>query len=980
WEEVNVITRGANLGWPCWESTEQQNGTGVAGIGKYKDLPFCQNLYQNPPANLKFPIVSYPHPPSSAVIGGVFYNGNNYPAAYKGRYFYGDYAKDQIYNLQLDAANNLVPNSNQTFASNAGGPVNFFTGPDGDIYYLAINKGSIYHLTYTAGNQAPNAQMAADKTFGPAPLAVNFTSSGSSDPEGDALAYRWDFGDGSPAATVANPAHTFAQNGTYTVTLTVTDIYNNASSKTMDIHVGQTAPTVTINTPAESTVANPEQIISYSGSATDVQDGTLPASALKWNIALHHCPLDSCHVHNVLDTVGAGGQFEFPHHDGPWYIQITLSATNSVGLTSTKSVTVYPAGQAITHALQFDGVNDYAIAAAPADFRLQQFTAEAMIKGLTTDDWGSEIVSMGNNWIVRLKGDGNLQFSFASGPAWNVLETTDVNAKDGLWHHVAATRTASAMKLYVDGVLKAQVANANAITYNYGGNFIVGRHGDGDDHFNFNGGIDEIRVWSIPRTDAEIAQYDSTTLPAGQGSLVGYWKADAGNGLTAADTGATGAHNLTLVNGTGWTAGAPLSDPTTPPPPPPAPTTKPITQIADTFTGTAVDAVKWAAYGPAGSVAQNGTLQITPPTNATGYYGVVSKEKYELKSNAIFLEVPQTTSATTPAAETQLILEADANNSIVMGFTGGSLHLRHKVAGANSDTFVPYSATAMRWWRIAEAAGSITLQTSPDGTTWTTRRTLTKAFDLSQLKVVLQSGAYAPSAAPGAARFDNLNTAATTPPPATTNSALRFNGTATGSAAVATTAYNTQAFTAETWVKAEATGIYGGEILSNGNNYGVRLLPDGNLRFYVHTGNYVWKNYETTGVNLKDNVWHHVAVTKSATTAQIYIDGVLKQTFSAPEAVAYTIGNNLVIGRHGDGDNNFNLTGTVDEFRIWNTVRTAAQIQASRSVELTAPVTGLVGYWQFNAGTGTTIADASGNNRPFTAAAGTSWVTGFPRQ
>ncbi len=40
---------------------------------------------------------------------------------------------------------------------------------------------------------------------------------------GGALSYLWDFGDGSPTSTVANPTHMFAAVGTYTVTLTVSN-------------------------------------------------------------------------------------------------------------------------------------------------------------------------------------------------------------------------------------------------------------------------------------------------------------------------------------------------------------------------------------------------------------------------------------------------------------------------------------------------------------------------------------------------------------------------------------------------------------------------------------------------------------------------------------------------------------------------------------------------------------------------------------
>jgi len=61
---------------------------------------------------------------------------------------------------------------------------------------------------------------------GDAPLTVTFDGSGSSDPDGDALAYRWNFGDNSQA-TGPLASHTYAVAGDYTVTLTVTDTAGN---------------------------------------------------------------------------------------------------------------------------------------------------------------------------------------------------------------------------------------------------------------------------------------------------------------------------------------------------------------------------------------------------------------------------------------------------------------------------------------------------------------------------------------------------------------------------------------------------------------------------------------------------------------------------------------------------------------------------------------------------------------------------------
>jgi len=83
-------------------------------------------------------------------------------------------------------------------------------------------------------NNAPTAIVTANPTAGTAPLIVQFDASASTDTDGDALTYFWNFGDGNTAAG-SNPMHTYTSIGNYTATVTVND--SNGGTDTADLFI-----------------------------------------------------------------------------------------------------------------------------------------------------------------------------------------------------------------------------------------------------------------------------------------------------------------------------------------------------------------------------------------------------------------------------------------------------------------------------------------------------------------------------------------------------------------------------------------------------------------------------------------------------------------------------------------------------------------------------------------------------------------------
>ena len=321
YEEVDHGAAGSNFGWPCYEGTDPQ--------------PTFQSQFPTECAitGVTPPFHTYDHSVGSAVIGGPVYYGAAYPAQYSGSYFFADYSGRFIKRVTMNAQ--YQPVSVQAFATSVPDPVNLTLGPDGLIYYLSFSTGEINRIRY----QGAVAKAAATPTYGPSPLAVTFSSAGSSAPSGQSLSYLWDFGDGT-TSTAANPAHTYtsAIPKTFTAKLTVTATGGSTSSDTVAVTAGSVPPTPTISAPDPGTSVQPGQTVSFSGSATDQEDGPLGPSALTWTVLLHH----NAHVHTFVGGTGYSGSFVAEDHGpiGTFSYEIMLEATDSTGLSASTSVNV----------------------------------------------------------------------------------------------------------------------------------------------------------------------------------------------------------------------------------------------------------------------------------------------------------------------------------------------------------------------------------------------------------------------------------------------------------------------------------------------------------------------------------------------------------------------------------------------------------------------------------------------------------------
>jgi hypothetical protein len=171
--------------------------------------------------------------------------------------------------------------------------------------------------------------------------------------------------------------------------------------------------------------------------------------------------------------------------------------------------------------------------------------------------------------------------------------------------------------------------------------------------------------------------------------------------------------------------------------------------------------------------------------------------------------------------------------------------------------------------------------------------------------------------------------------------------------------------TFETWIKPRSAQC--GTIVSRGDGLDLastdfifQVGTDGtncgamNLALMVAG---VWTSSAST---VPLNQWTHVAVSWDGLTNRFYINGVL-DTAVAATGNMFQSGSSLLIGRQGTGGANY-FDGMLDEVRIWNMARSAAQIQTNLRGAIPANEPGLMGYWRFDEQAGIQALDASGRH------------------
>ena len=138
YEEINVVRRGINAGWPCYE--------GRVRALVYRDTSFCQARYRRDTV-VTGPRLELERDESAVIVGGDFEQGGRFPSSYRGAYFFADWAYGWLDYLprEREAPSNAGP---VRFAQGLPGPVALRFGLDGRLYYLSYSRGELRRIDY----------------------------------------------------------------------------------------------------------------------------------------------------------------------------------------------------------------------------------------------------------------------------------------------------------------------------------------------------------------------------------------------------------------------------------------------------------------------------------------------------------------------------------------------------------------------------------------------------------------------------------------------------------------------------------------------------------------------------------------------------------------------------------------------------------------------------------------------------------------
>ena len=213
------------------------------------------------------------------------------------------------------------------------------------------------------------------------------------------------------------------------------------------------------------------------------------------------------------------------------------------------------------YGIQISGTNSEIQLCHSEDFNVgSNFTVEAWIYAVNwkAESWQGTIISKDyqnsttTGFVLRAGKEGTLSFALGNG-SWPELKTEPFMNEDQ-WYHVAAVKEGSSVRLFING----QLAASSTITGEPNHNTGILKIGEsaGFPGRDWDGFLDEIRIWNVARTAQELIDNQTTEFNGNEPGLVAYLPMNEGSGNTSANLSDSNCNaNLINLNNSSWVEG-----------------------------------------------------------------------------------------------------------------------------------------------------------------------------------------------------------------------------------------------------------------------------------------------------------------------------------------------------------------------------------------------------------------------------------------
>ena len=613
-------------------------------------------------------------------------------------------------------------------------------------------------------------------------------------------------------------------------------------------------------------------------------------------------------------------------------------------------------------ALSFDGENDCVTIADSADLQLSEdFTLEAWVK--PKDDGGSEPILFKEKpyfgayaLYYGLEGEGDIEGLI--GDEWEFRRAIDgADQDENVWLHVALAYDGAHMRLYVNGEL-IDTSSADDVESSSGDLSIGCSQEFGD---NFEGLIDEVRIYNRALGAGEVAADIGAGLQAPSRLPIAAYSFDAGEGETLEDV--TGNEHDGEIEGASWFDN-----------------------------GRFGKALSFDGENDCVTIADSADLQLSEdftleawvkPKDDGGSEPILFKEKPYFGAYALYYG-----------------LEGEGD---IEGLIGDEWEFRRAIDGADQDENVwlhvalAYDGAHMRLYvngelidtssadDVESSSGDLSIGCSQEfGDNFEGLidevRIYNRALGAGEVAADIGAGLQAPSRLPiaaysfdagegetledvtgnehdgeieGASWFDNGRF----------GKALSFDGeNDCVTIADAEDLRITEELTVEAWVKpsspvSDDPVIYKDTWGETGHAVGIGIYNSGKPEAFIGEGEGEFESVVASKA-IEANVWSHLAFTYDGAHMRLYVDGELVASKAQSEGPPWGEGD-LMIGCNPNYPEHFE--GLIDEVRIYNRALGAGEVAADIGAGLQAPSRLPIAAYSFDAGEGAALEDVTGN-------------------